>query len=81
MTKEMRLYNGGNVISSTKAAGKTGQLHVKKMKLEHYLTPYQKKKKKPSKWTKDLMQDRMLKNSYRGKLGHKLQQYLFQAVS
>ena len=46
MIKEVRLYNGGNVISSTKAAGKTGQLHVKKMKLENYLTPYQTKKKK-----------------------------------
>ena len=42
MTKEVRLYNEGTVISSIKAAGKTGQLHVKKMKLEHYLTPFKK---------------------------------------
>ena len=42
MTKEVRLYNEGKVISSIKAAGKTGQLHVKKMKLQHYLTPFKK---------------------------------------
>ena len=32
--------NGAKTASSTNSAGKTGQLHVKKMKLEHFLTPY-----------------------------------------
>ena len=29
LTKEARIYNGGNTISSTSSAGKTGQLCVK----------------------------------------------------
>ena len=29
MTKEARIYNGKKMVSSTSAAGKTGQLHVK----------------------------------------------------
>ena len=33
---------GGKTVSSINSAGKTGQLHVKKMKLEHSLTPYTK---------------------------------------
>ena len=40
MTKEARIYNEEKKISSIKSAGKTGQIHVKKMKLEHFLTPY-----------------------------------------
>ena len=33
-------YNGEKIISSKSAAKKTGQLHVKRMKLEYYLTPH-----------------------------------------
>ena len=42
MTKEVKIYNGAKTASSINGAGKTGQLRVKKMKLEHFLTPYTK---------------------------------------
>ena len=45
-TKEARTHNGGKTISLTSGAGKTGQPFVKKMKLEHFLTPYTKNKLK-----------------------------------
>ena len=40
MTKEGRIYRGEKTVSLISGAVKTGQLHVKKMKLEHSLTPY-----------------------------------------
>ena len=42
LTKEARIYNGGKTVSLINGAGKTVQLHIKRMKLEHFLTPHTK---------------------------------------
>ena len=42
MTEEPRIYNREGIVSSINGAGKTGQLQIKAMKLEHFLTPYTK---------------------------------------
>ena len=42
MTKEVRAYNGVKIASSTNGVVRSGQLHAKKVKLDHQLTPYKK---------------------------------------
>ena len=40
VTNETRIYNGEKTVSSISGARNTGELQVKRMKLEHSLKPY-----------------------------------------
>ena len=40
MIKDTRTYSEKKIVSSINGAGKTGQLHVRRVKLEHCLTTY-----------------------------------------
>ena len=51
LIKEARIYNWAKTACSINGAGKTGELCCKRMKLEHFLTPYTKIN---SKWIKYL---------------------------
>ena len=40
MAKEERVYNEVKTVSSISGVGKIGQIHAKKIKLDHPPTPY-----------------------------------------
>ena len=83
MTKEARIHNGENTFSSMSSAGKTGQLHVR-IRLQHFLTSYTKKKKN-SKWIKGLnvrsQNIKFLENNTGRILFNKLEQFYFLSLS
>ena len=84
LIKEEKIYNGEKTISLASDAGQTDQpTRCKRMKLEHFLTPYTKIK---SKWTKNSKCKTRNYKALRGKhrqnnLWHKSQQAPLQPTS